>query len=282
MLRLIGLLLCVSLLAGCSTLMSSAQRSLSERLQAGVLGNDDPETVAAGLPAYLLLVDGLIDGSPQDPALLCTGAQLYGAYAGNLIPAGVRAQKLTARARGYATRALCAQNPSLCGLPGLDFDQSTAVLARQQRAQLPVLDCYGQALATDVQARSEDWEAIAEVPRIRLVFERIQQIDPNYGAGTTDLYLGVLNTLLPEAYGGKPELGRTHFEQAIERSGGRNLMAKVFYAERYARMVFDRELHDRLLAEVLAADPVASGYTLINTIAQQRARLLVESADDYF
>ena len=59
-------------------------------------------------------------------------------------------------------------------------------------------------------------------------------------------------------------------------------MAKVFYAESYARMIFDRELHDRLLTEVLSADPQAPGLTLMNTIAQEQARALMESADDYF
>jgi hypothetical protein len=53
-------------------------------------------------------------------------------------------------------------------------------------------------------------------------------------------------------------------------------------AEFYARLVFDRELHDRLLGEVLAADPKAPGYTLMNTLAQQRANQLLASGKDYF
>jgi hypothetical protein len=53
-------------------------------------------------------------------------------------------------------------------------------------------------------------------------------------------------------------------------------------AESYARMMFDRELHDRLLEEVLAADPEAPGLTLANVLAQRDARALLASADDYF
>ena len=59
-------------------------------------------------------------------------------------------------------------------------------------------------------------------------------------------------------------------------------MAKTLEAEFYARLVFDQALHDRLLGEVLAAEPRAPGYTLINTLAQQRARKLLESGKDYF
>jgi hypothetical protein len=82
--------------------------------------------------------------------------------------------------------------------------------------------------------------------------------------------------------GGKPEEGRRQFEKAIAISGGDDLMAKVEYARRYARMVFNRELHDRLLREVLAADPVQPGLTLGNVLAQRQARELLESAADYF
>jgi hypothetical protein len=56
----------------------------------------------------------------------------------------------------------------------------------------------------------------------------------------------------------------------------------VLYAQFYARLVFDRALHDRLLNEVLAADPVAPRLTLINTLAKVKAKALLESGKDYF
>ena len=59
-------------------------------------------------------------------------------------------------------------------------------------------------------------------------------------------------------------------------------MAKVLYARQYARLVFDRELHDRLLDEVVEADPEAPGLTLGNTLAQDEARGLLTDADEYF
>jgi len=59
-------------------------------------------------------------------------------------------------------------------------------------------------------------------------------------------------------------------------------MAKVYYAKNYARGVFDRELHDRLLNEVLAADPKAPGWTLSNQLARKEAEALLASADDFF
>jgi hypothetical protein len=46
--------------------------------------------------------------------------------------------------------------------------------------------------------------------------------------------------------------------------------------------MFDRELHNRLLNEVLLAEPVVEGMTLTNLIAQERAKDLLASSKDYF
>ncbi len=59
-------------------------------------------------------------------------------------------------------------------------------------------------------------------------------------------------------------------------------MVRVLYAKHYARLVFDKDLHDRLLNEVIAADPHAPGLTLINVLAQEQAHELLESGKDYF
>jgi hypothetical protein len=111
---------------------------------------------------------------------------------------------------------------------------------------------------------------------------QVVALDERYDYGGGHLYLGVFETLLPPALGGRPEIGREHFERAVSISEGRQLLTKVLYAERYARLVFDRDLHDRLLEEVMAADPMVPGLTLMNVMAQQQAAQLLDSADEYF
>ena len=59
-------------------------------------------------------------------------------------------------------------------------------------------------------------------------------------------------------------------------------MAKVEYARRYARITYDRPLHDRLLHEVLDADAVEPGLTLSNVLAKRQAKELLGSAESYF
>ena len=73
-----------------------------------------------------------------------------------------------------------------------------------------------------------------------------------------------------------------YFENAIKISSGKNLSTKVEYARGYARPLYDRKLHDRLLNDVVSANPRVLGYTLTNVLAQREAKELLSSADDYF
>ena len=123
---------------------------------------------------------------------------------------------------------------------------------------------------------------MADPPKVQALMERVVVLDGGYEDGGAHLYLGVLYSLRPASLGGRPDLAREHFERAIELSDGNNLMAKVLFASQYARLVFDRPLHDRLLSEVLDAEIAAAGYTLTNTLAQEEASELLAESDEYF
>ena len=153
---------------------------------------------------------------------------------------------------------------------------------RKRKVWVPDNEDIGRAVFRDRVLLSGDWDAIADLPRVEAMLERVVALDEGYDRGQAHLYLGVMRTLLPPALGGRPREGRAHFERAIALSKGRNLMAKVEFARRYARLVFDQAMHDRLLREVLEADPREPGLTLSNTLARQQARQLLATSEDYF
>ena len=45
---------------------------------------------------------------------------------------------------------------------------------------------------------------------------RIAEVDETHDNAGPRLYLGVMETLAPPSMGGRPEVGRAHFERAIE------------------------------------------------------------------
>lgn len=262
--------------------MRRATNQFADNLTKAILDQDDPATVRDGVPSYLLLIDGLIGGDPENPGGLLAGAKLYSAYAGGFVGEPERAQRLAGRAYNYAKRALCLREKPLCAALEGPFDTFSDALDKSDRGDLETIYGFGAAWAGKIQVNSGDWNAIADLPKLQALLLRIVALDPPYDNGGAYLYLGVINSIRPASLGGKPEDGRAYFEKALELSGGKNQMVRVLFAQFYARLVFDQALHDKLLNEVLAVDPVAPGLTLINQLAKRKAQALLDSGKDYF
>ncbi|MEE4186558.1 MAG: TRAP transporter TatT component family protein [Gammaproteobacteria bacterium] len=271
-----------ALLSGCGAIVARVSGGLADNLSAAILNQQDPELVREALPAYLLLLDSLIAGAPDNRATLAAGAQLYAAYGAGLVTDAERAKTLTDQARDYGRRALCAAQAKACGLEKLDYAGYERVIMDIDAAAVDELYAYSISSLAHIRAHSDDFGALAQLPKVEAALTRVMALEPGDLAASTCMYLGILNTLRPAALGGKPEVGRDWFERGIAVSAGKDLSIKVEYARGYARLVYDRELHDRLLNEVLAAEVEQTDLTLFNKLAQSEAVLLLESADEYF
>jgi hypothetical protein len=279
-----GLLLLPALLinGGCASFVSSAASGMAGNLSAAVLNQTDPETVRDGAPAYMLLLDSFLEESPEDPELLIAAANLYSSYGSVFVDDPDRARRLTTRARQYGTRALCLGYAESCAWPDMSFGRFEASLAGLSERHAKAVYSYSVASLAWIRAHGDDWDALAELPQMEALLLRYLDIGGNEMRGSVYTYLGVLATLRPPALGGEPEKGKAYFERAIELSGGRDLSVKVEYARGYARLLYKRKLHDRLLTEVMEADPEVPGYTLTNVLAQRDAARLLAGADEYF
>ncbi len=269
-------------LAGCATMMSSVTESMAEDLAAAILENPDVDIVREGAPAFLLLIDGLLEGAPDSVALLSQAAALNSAYAGAFLDDELRIRLMAAKAKGLAEQALCLGVRGGCGVtrrPFAEFEQWAAALRSDD---VPLAYGLATAWATWMQANSEDFNAIADLGRVKLLMQRVVELDEGYEYGGPQLYMGVFETLLPPALGGRPEVGRAHFERALALAEGKHLLTQVMFAEQYARLVFDRALHDDLLNEALASEVDIPELRLMNAIAKRRAQGLMETADAYF
>ena len=275
-------LLCAVLLTACGSVVHRATRQFADNLTTAILNQDDPATVHDGVPSYLLLIDGIIDSDPNNADALLAGAKLYSSYAGGFVDNPARTQHLAERAYGYAKRALCLRERDLCQALDAPFDTFEIALDKSNRGDIETIYGFASAWAGRIQVNTGDWNAIADLPKLQALLMRLVSINPQYDNGGAYLYLGVINSIRPASLGGKPEEGKANFEKALELSQGKNQMVRVLYAQFYARLVFDQELHDRLLNEVLAADPVVPKLTLINTLAKIKAKALLESGKDYF
>jgi hypothetical protein len=280
--RLPGLFLASFLLlgSGCANLVSGITSQLADDLAGSILNSEDIDTVREGVPAYLLLMDSFLRSSPDSEELLLAASSLNGAFSALVVDED-RVKLFSDKSMRYVEHAACVSKSLLCDARQqgyADFEQTVSSL---KVSDVDIAYSLGVAWVGRLQANSDDWAVIAELSRAKLLMERVIELDENHDNGGPHLYMGGMETLLPASMGGKPEKGRVHFEKAIEINEA-YLMTKVIYAQQYARLMFEQELHDRLLNEVLSADPVAEGMTLTNRIAQERGKDLLASSKDYF
>ncbi len=270
------------LVSGCGALVSRAATSFGDNLNEAILNQDDPEIVKAAMPTYMVLLDSMLQGEEPSPAVLSAAASMYAAYGAVFADDEVRAARLTRRARDYGLQAICTVYDEACRWPQMTYADFIDSLDAVGTKHAELLYSYGFASLAYLQAHSSDWNALAELPQAEAILKHYLALageDVNPAALN---YLGVLLTLRPPALGGKPEEAREYFERAIALSGGQDLGVKVAYAEGYAKLLYEKELHDRLVDEVLSASPHADGYTLMNVLAQEEALRLRAESNDYF
>jgi hypothetical protein len=275
--RIAALLVCAG--SGCTSIVGGLA---ADTLSAAILNQDDPVIVRSGLPAYLLIVDGFIVQNPENSALLGAGAQLFALYGSRFAEDDAHSIVLTGKSRRYGERAICLDYPPACDWRGLNYDAFTSELAQIDDRHIDVLYAYAIGWLSYLDATSAELNALGELPWVQAVMERLLELDETYDNGGLHVYLGILNSLRPPALGGLPEVAKAHFERAIEINNGVDLSAKVEYARRYGRLMFEQELHDRLLEEVLASPTEAPGRTLFNVLAKRDAAELLASSADYF
>jgi len=117
---------------------------------------------------------------------------------------------------------------------------------------------------------------------IRLNLERIRRLDPTFFYGAPERFFGALEAATIGLLGGSLERSNAAFERAIAIAP-EYLGNKVVYAKLGAVAKKDRALFERLLQEVLSADPtICEGCAPENFLEQQKAKRLLARIEKLF
>ena len=271
-------------LAGCGYVRTMAARGLMEDVSQATLQHEDIDLVSQALPTYLLLLEGLIEGDPENAELLLAATEGYTSYA-LLVEAGdaSRAAALYSRAMQYGRRTLIARRPATGELIDGPFSGFGEITNDLRQADLPYVFWAASAWGAWIGAHLSDMEALADLPRVIHLMRWVLDTDEDFRNGNPHVFLGVYHAALPPALGGDPEQALFHFERALAITADHDLMVRVQMARFYARQIFDRELYVRLLEQVIASplDTVPE-LTLQNAIARRLAHRLLADVDVYF
>lgn len=241
--------------------------------------------VREGTPAYLMLIDGLLEAYPDNADLLVAGCRAYSTYASSFLT-DEQQEEATAiyqKAKLYGFEALSRQRDFAAAAAGGNLDDFNALLRRFGKADVPALFCAAGAWASWISSNMDNLEALADLTMLEATMKRLIELDGAYYYGGPHLLMGVYLAAKPAALGGNPAEAKKHFDEAFLLGADKLLGAKVLYARYYARSINDRELFVQTLQEVLAApaDPVPE-LTLANVVAKKQAAALLTKTEEYF
>jgi len=258
-----------------ATLLEEVARSSNKQ--------SDLRMIREGMPAYLMLMDGMIEALPDNEQLLIAAAQGYSSFASAFLEDQDKdyANFLFAKGRQYALRSL-----EMRGLkeplqsPFDDFKDRLKVLGKKD---IPYLFWAATCWANWISLNLDSMEALSELPRVEIMMKRVLELDEGFYYGGPHLFMGIWYASRPKIAGGDLKKAQGHFLKALDLGQGKFLMAYVYYANYYARQTLDKDLFISTLQKVLEARvDIPSDLTLLNTVAKKKAKELLSRTEEYF
>ncbi len=280
------LILLTSLAAACMphkklTVLSTAM--LLEEIARSSYKQSDLRTIREGMPAYLLLMDGMVEAWPDNERLLISAAQAHASYASAFIDDADSqyANALYHKAKEYALKSL--ERRGFKNLHAKSFDDFKAGLRHLGKKEVAYLFWTASCWGNWISLNTDSMAALAELPRVESMMRRVLELDAGFYYGGPHLFMGIWYASQPVAAGGDLNLAQSHFQKAIEFGQSKFLMTFIYYARYYAQKASKRDLFVSVLTNVLDTPAnIQPELTLLNTVAHQKARRMLDAIDDHF
>ena len=260
-----------------------ATATLLEEVAKSSSRQSDLRIIREGMPAYLMLMDGMIEAWPGNEQLLIAAAQSYSSFASIFVEDqdNEYAKLLFGRGRDYALRSLERRGlKEPLQSPFEDFKEGLKGLGKRD---VPYLFWGATCWANWIRLNLDSMEALAELPKVEWMMQRVLEIDEGFYYGGPHLFMGIWFSSRPKMAGGDLKKAQGHFLRALELGKGKFLMAYVYYANHYARQVLDKGLFISTLQKVLETPvDISPELTLINTVAKAKAKELLTRVEEYF
>ncbi len=263
----------------------------------GTLGtDDDPELVRDAAPFGLKTMESVLESQPKHVGLitsLASGFAQYGyafvqqeadvaeleGHSGLAKVKRARAKKLLLRGRDYGLAGLELSSPGITEKLKSMRNLADAV-APLKKEDVPLVYWTAAAWALAISNGKEDMGLVAELPAPEALMKRALELDETWDEGAVLEFFVSFEAAKP---GGTEANAKRFLDKAVALSGGKHFGVQVSWAEGVLVQAQKRAEFEAVLKAVLAADVNASKKNrLANTIAQRRAKLLLDHADDLF
>lgn len=272
------------------------------RAQPSLKMESDWDLAARGLPGTLKTIEGfwVVNPNKELTAILMEGFCQYGTgfvedefeqaeekkdFDGMEYQAA-RATRMYLRCTNYALRLLGSRWQK-------DIFGDTEVVAKLVKGasssdRTPMM-WAAVGIASAINMNKDKVDMVAQLPTAKLILEKVVEFDSRSKpsdpmlAALPHLALGMIASALPPAMGGEPDKATAEFKKALELTGDKFLLARVFMARKVGVLTQNRQMfHDELL-KVLATPPsIWAEQRLANEIAHRRARRYLKNEKELF
>ncbi len=289
-------LLIALLVLGCSV------RKMALNMVAGSLGSasafeteGDLELAGEALPFGLKLMESMAREVTDNPELYGSLSQGFLLYAyGYIEPRSerlkdtdveehqrqrTRAKAIYARSHDYAIQGLAAANKGFRRNYPADPAKAMAALNAKQ---VGLLYAAGTSLAKWSTIEKLDPRAMGRLSLAVNFIRRALDLDPTFDCGSLYEFMAAYEGR-PPAMGGNPAKAMEYCRKAMTLAEDRKVSARLTFVETFAIPNQDRKAFRDHIERILAFDlDSSSQYKLVNTLAQNRARLLLQRESELF
>jgi len=260
-------------------------------------GDSDPQLVGDALPFAIKMYESLLSANPEHQGLINTTGSLFVMYANVYIqgpaermPRSMYAQRQASieRAKKMYLRGLTLLYKGLeLKYPGFSTaykqEKLKDYLAKTKKTDVPALYWSAAAGLSAFSLNPFDMELGVRIPEFYALVERAYELNPDFNSGALDEFLLIYHASIPEVMGGDKSKVDFHFQKAVEKSKGLTAGPYVTYAQTVSIPSQNYDKFKELLEKALSIDPDKDpSNRLVNIIAQQKARYLLDSAAFFF
>ena len=202
----------------------------------------------------LILLEGMLSQSPENPDLLQTLTKGYAALAfivnetqmyedewsANKAELNkVQTLKNYTRAFNYGLHYLKNKNITLANLRS-EADVVLENNLKNTKADLEVVLFTAQSLGGIINLQKDNMTLVAELPIVKNMFDWVCKKNPDINFGACDIFYGAYESGRPKMLGGNPEKGKAHFIDAIKKYP-HNWLIRTSYIQYYLIPLSDEE-----------------------------------------
>ena len=283
---------------GCS-IKKMAVNTLGNALSKGgdtFASDDDPALIKQAVPFSLKMMESVLAESPQHRGLLLACSRGFTQYSFGFVQQEAdeteeadvdkamemraRARRLYLRARNYGLRGLETDYPDL--QKRLRANPKEAVQPLRS-TDVPLMYWTAVSWAAAISVIKDSADLIADLAIVEALIDRALALDEGFDNGAIHSFLISLEMNRQTGTGDPEERVRSHFQRAMELSGGKLCGPLVALAESVSVAKQDKVEFERLLEQALEIKPDAKPeWQLANLIMQRRARWLLSRTGQLF